>query len=138
MSSSGFLIYKSQCACTGNEKVSLFVNQEICKAEFDETETSCCWVKEENEYQNHDADCDCDKPEVTYFKLQNKVLKEEVRFVRNYPIEILVAITTFQFNLWDNKEALETGFQYIDPPPIRSSSLDFLIQIHQLKIPHLA
>ncbi len=140
MSSSGFLMYKSHCSCTGNEKVSLFVNQEVCEAHCGETESSCCSVKPEEEHkcQTHSADCDCGKPEVTYFKLQNKVLNQEVKFIKIYPLEMLVALTTIQFNLWDTEETWRSGFHDFIPPPIRTSSLDFLIQIHQLKIPSLA
>ena len=138
MSSSGFLIYKSHCSCTGNEKVSLFVNQEICETHSVETERSCCSVKTEDECTTNSTDCDCDKPEITYFKLQNKVLNEEVKFLKIYPVEILVALTTIQFNLWELEKTPETGFQDVDPPPIHTTSLDFLIQIHQLKIPSFA
>lgn len=135
MSSSGFMIYKSKCSCTGNEQVSLFVNSEICKSETTEVEKSCCAVEETTQCQSHTNDCDCDSPEVTYFKLKNQVINEEVKFTLIQPIEFLVLYSSLQFDYNEDSRSVELDKEYNDPPPLIESSHDFLIQIQQLKIP---
>ena len=136
-------MYKSHCSCTGNEQVSVFVQKETCNVKESEsccTEviSSCCSTKETNQCESHSSDCDCDKLEVTYIKLTNKVVKEEVKFTKVEPVELLVVYAAVQFNLWETGESIDFYTPYIGPPPIHHSSLEFLIQIQQLKIPHIA
>lgn len=157
-------MYKSNCACTGNEEVSVFVKSEICTSEENVSsneeaemlccpstipveneiaeESSCCSSKDKKEEvlscQSHEGNCECSQPEVTYLKLQNTVLKEEVKFTKVEPVilAVLHTILTPEELLGFNHAENEKPF--IDPPPIISSSLDFLIHIQQLKIPSLA
>ena len=136
-------MYKSHCSCTGNEQVSVFVQTEICNTQgsdscCEETVTSCCSAKETQHCALVTSDCDCDKPEVIYIKLNNKVVKEEVKFTKVEPVQMLVVYAAIQFNLWETIESVDLNTTYIDPPPIHDSSLEFLIHIHQLKIPTLA
>jgi hypothetical protein len=164
VSSSGFLMYKSNCACTGHEQVTVFVKGETCTSEKamdsnEEAEMSCCSTNtpievenptassccssKENEVetltcQKHSTNCDCDQTEVTYLKLQNKVLKEEVKFIKVEPFVLMVLHTLLSSDVLHEGNTHELENPYIDPPPIKGSSLDFLIQIHQLKIPVLA
>ena len=136
-------MYKSHCSCTGNEQVSVFVQTEICNAQgsdscCEETVISCCSANETQHCASLTSDCDCNKPEVTYLKLNNKVVKEEVQFTKADPIQLLVVYAAIQLNLWETIESVDLNTNYIDPPPIHDSSLEFLIHIHQLKIPHIA
>lgn len=139
-------MYKSHCACTGNEQVSLFVQLEICNTDDSEThenemEMSCCSIKEEpeaNECQAHSTDCECENPEITYIKLKNQVVNEEVKFTKVQPIQIAIIYSTLQTNFWDNINSSDYNTAYSDPPPLVSTAHDFLIQIQQLKIPHIA
>lgn len=159
-------MYKSNCACTGNEQITVFVKSEICTSEkvMDSNEegdmvccstnipneveipveSSCCSSKGKVEAEEtttckmHSTNCDCDKPEVTYLKLQNKVLKEEVKFIKVEPVVLIVLHTLLSSDILLEGNSTEIKNPSIDPPPIKGSSLDFLIQIQQLKIPALA
>jgi hypothetical protein len=121
----------------------MFVNREICDTQkYNSYETemamSCCSSKETQQCQSHLTDSDCNKTEVTYIKLTNKVVKEEVKFTKVEPVLVVIAFSTIQFNLWETNEQVESGCTSIDPPLISNSSLEFLIHIQQLKIPHIA
>ena len=71
-------------------------------------------------------------------KLQNKVLKEEVKFIKVEPVVLMVLRTLLSSDVLIEGNNSELEKPYVDPPPIKASSLDFLIQIQQLKIPALA
>lgn len=135
------MIYKSHCSCTGNERISVFVKREICKSEKvqqNEMESSCCSAKTTTECSTHSTNCNCDSPDATYFKLKNKVVNEEVKFVKLQTIQVFAVLSTIHFGLLGDVYLYSTETEYIDPPPGFSSTLDFLIHIQQLKIPHLA
>jgi len=143
VSTSGFLIYKSNCACTGNERVSVFINLETCNLDKQEKneismEGSCCSAMETTDCAEDSTECGCDSPEVKYIKLKNQLRNEEVKFVKIQPIHIFVVHRHIQLDFWTDPDSNDNKSLYIDPPPILSSSLDFLIQIQQLKIPYLA
>lgn len=140
ISSSGFLIYKSHCSCTGNEQVSIFVENEICETEESDScceiaLVSCCSDNETNLCESHSNDCDCNNSEVTYVKLTDKVVKGEVRFLKVEPIQLIIPFATLQLNLPEAVELTETGITYLDQPSLFESSIDFLIRLNQLKIP---
>lgn len=88
--------------------------------------------------QNHTGDFNCDKTEVTYLKLQNKVLKEEIKFIKIEPAVLMVLNTLLSSDILLERNTTELENLCTDLPPIKFSSLDFLIQIQQLKIPNLA
>ena len=145
ISSSGFMIYKSHCSCTGNNQVTVFVTPETCESEahqHHENSTNrnefSCSANECVDCLNHTDDCGCTSPEATYFKLKNQVIDEEVKFIKVHPIQIFVAFNILALNLLGEVEETDTEIFYVDPPPIYTSSLDFLIQIQKLKIPHIA
>lgn len=136
-------MYKSLCSCTGNEKVTVFVQSEICETHDQvfcckEEVKPCCSSKETQQCKSHSSDCNCDKPELTYIKLIDYVVNEEVKFTKANPVIVMVAFSIVQFKLWETDEQVESGYTYIDPPPVHNSSLEFLILINQLKIPHIA
>lgn len=136
-------MYKSFCSCSGDEQVSVFVQNEICGDERSESccevsATSCCSIKEKEHCASEASDCDCNTSEVTYIKLINKVVKEDVQFTKVDPIQLLLVYVTSQLELGEAEESLDINSSYIDPPPIHNSSQEFLISIQQLKIPHIA
>ena len=142
--SSGFLIYKSHCSCTGKEQVSVFIQKEVCEIQdigfcCKEIANSCCSSLLTEQCESLLSICDCDEPEVMFVKLIDKIVNEELRFTKIKPVQLIVAFTTVQFNnflVTDN--SVDFIQLYIDPPPIHNSSLEFIIQIQQLKIPALA
>jgi hypothetical protein len=149
VSSSGFLIYKSHCACSGNEQVSMFVNREICQSEKpvsveEKTHMYCCSAQESQTVdekvvcQKQVEACDCGQPEVTYLKLKNQAVNEGIKFIKVEPIELLVPFNAFLTDFIDCDNLAELLESCIEAPPLITSCHEFLIQIHQLKIPALA
>ena len=142
VSSTGIVIYKTHCVCTGNEQVSVYVMPETCEKDFHvhhshdqsgnerETTESCC-----HECTSHAHDCGCTSPEFSFFKLVNPVNQEEIQFVKAQTIQISVSFLCVLTNLIEFQDVIEADSFYSDPPPNIESSLSFLIQIHQLKIP---
>ena len=145
VSSSGFVIYKSHCSYTDENHVSIFVTPEICESEAhqnhkhdnNENEFSCSADKCET-CSNHTDDCGCSSPETVYFKLTNQVINKDVKFIEIHPIQIIIAFNTLNIHILNEAEIDEKSNYYVDPPPIFTSSLDFLIQIQKLKIPAVA
>jgi len=145
ISSSGFMIYKSNCSCTGNKQVTVFVTPETCESEFHENQEHdsganevCCSATECDDCSTHTDDCGCSSPEATYLKLKNQGIDEEVKFINVQLAQIFVAFNLLPLNFLEELEETNLETFYIDPPPISISSLDFLIQIKQLKIPRIA
>jgi len=141
VSSSGFIIYKSHCSCTDKNHVSVFVTPETCESEAHQhhkhdnnSDESSCSVNECESCTKHTEDCGCSSPEATYFKLKNQVIDEEVKFIELQPIQFFIAFNNINIHILDELEIDENHNYYVDPPPIFTSSLDFLIQIQKLKI----
>jgi len=138
-------MYKSNCSCTGDEQTTVFVRPETCGEEFhkyhkhDETnnEILCC-EHECHDCYAHTKSCGCDSPEFYFFKLKDKAVDEEVKFVVVQSHEIIIASSDILENLCDDKNDESYRIYYSDPPPKLTSSLEFLINIQQLKIPSLA
>jgi hypothetical protein len=144
VSSTGVLIYKTHCACTGNEQVSVYVMPETCETDFhvhhSHKQCGCAVETTENECHEcsaHANDCGCTSPEVRFFKLINQITKDEVSFVKVEPVKVSVVFLTDLINLQDIPKKEHIDF-YSDPPPKIPASRNFLIQIHQLKIPFKA
>lgn len=142
MSSSGYVMYKSSCSCTGKAQTSVFIKPETCETSFhqhhthdaDGVEQSCC-AETCHECAEHTNDCGCDSPKVFFFKLQNEVTNEEVKFIKTEPVVLEVAkLQVFEL-LVNSDKVFNTDTDYIDPPPKILTSLDFLIEIQRLKIP---
>lgn len=141
VSSTGILIYKTHCACTGKKEVSIYVMPETCEEDFHvhhlhdkigceiETNEVTC-----HECSSHDNGCGCTSPEVEFIKLINQISEDDVSFVKVHPVKITAVIATLLigFNEIIEKEPIEF---YTDPPPQKSNPKSFLIEVHQLKIP---
>jgi len=145
LSATGIVIFESYCLCSGNEEVSLFVTPETCETNYHEHH-SCnsegiemfANAHDYHECTSHTYDCGCSTPEVKYIKLINPLIDEAVGFVKVQPIKIFVSETVMNSILADVFTFIESEEFYIDPPKKINTSLEFLVQINQLKIPVLA
>jgi len=142
ISSTGIVIYKTNCSCIGEEQVSVFVTPETCDTEIhqhhnhnEENNTISCCAHECHECETTEKGCGCNQPETLFFKLINPVVNEEVVFVKAQPVEITVFFACLLINpVFENENNYQLNFK-TGPPPVKNTSLDFLIPIHQLKIP---
>ena len=142
LSSSGIIVYHTYCACTGGEHTSLYVSPETCEDNFHihhihkndgkESPSSC---SECHECTTHTKKCGCDDLNISFYKIKNEVIFQKARTVVLQPVKAIIAENLIPNDIYD--EQSETDFQYIEPPDIKTS-LDFLIQIQQLKIPETA
>ncbi|HSH20436.1 MAG TPA: hypothetical protein VLA03_08275 [Draconibacterium sp.] len=144
VSTTGILIYKTNCRCTGNEQVSIYIMPESCEnvVHRHHKHDNCgCEVatteKECHECSYDDHNCGCSTPEIRFFKLMNPVSQNEFSFEVLQPVQIFIAISTLVLNLQQKIENELVNF-YIDPPHLVSSSKSFLIEVNQLKIPFSA
>lgn len=148
LSTSGFILYKSYCKCSGEDYTSIIVKPATCATEFHEHHTHdlsnneiACSEGECHECQpaaEHSDSCGCDAPESIFMKLMDKAVNDEVKFVAVQPIQLKVFSSEVLEELIINAEDNINRCFYADPPPKITSSLDFLIRIQQLKIPSLA
>lgn len=138
-------MFKSICACTGEEQTSVFVRPETCEDNFHQHHTHdaqkeeiACSAHECHECTSHTNSCGCDSPEIFFFKLKDKVVKEAIKFTAVQPTILTVNFTDILDILNETEEQELEVEEYNSPPPNVISSLEFLIQIQQLKIPSLA
>ncbi|QGY46850.1 hypothetical protein GM418_25280 [Maribellus comscasis] len=146
LTSTGIVIFETNCCCSESEKLSLYISPESCheneKAqkvlatidEWSAGETNC-----EECCNSEKRDCDCAGPEMKYIKLVNHLINDEVKFVKLKVLSYTLAKQNdFCLQLTsENQNEEDTDF-YSNPPPQIKSTLDFLIQIQQLKIPFSA
>lgn len=144
VSSTGILIYKTHCSCTGTEQVGVYVMPKTCENESHlhhthnqqgqelETNENCC-----HDCSSQATDCGCTSPKVEYIKLMNRLSEEDISFIKVQPLKIFIPTTYLLIcsNEITDKEVIDF---YTDPPPKISKSKSFLIEVHQLKIPFLA
>lgn len=145
ISSTGIVVYKTNCSCFGKEQVSVYVTPETCDSEIhlhhthdDENNTISCCAHECHECATTEEGCGCQSPEAYFFKLINPVVQEEVLYVKAQSVELkAVFASLFTDILFEAEKEINLPVN-TGPPPVITSSLDFLIQIHQLKIPSVA
>jgi hypothetical protein len=143
MSATGIVVFQSHCACTGNNQVTVYVSPETCHNDFHvhhthneggEEEATC--ASECHECSAHGDECGCNTPTVNFFKLDNRVVNEKIRIEKIQPVQLRMLETIASlFFLYSFESNQDSDVNYIDPPPFSDTSLDFLILIHQLKIP---
>lgn len=143
--SSGLLIFKTHCSCTNSERVSFYVTPETCATDFHQNHTDLFTHAVDNgetheceACKSHNHDCGCDSPVVKFIKLKNQIIDEELEFIGVNAAQFPFYFTACSSGLQNENRILLLDEFYIDPPPIIKSSLDYLIQIQQLKIPVLA
>jgi hypothetical protein len=144
LSSSGYVLYKSSCLCTGEEQTSVFIKPETCTTHFhehhqhiaDRSEQTCS-ADECHDCSDSADDCGCNQPTVFFFKLLNDVTKESVKYIKTQPVVIEVAKLKVDERLTPKEDITFEEDFYPDSPPLKASSLDFLVEIQQLKIPSL-
>ncbi len=141
MSTTGFVFYKSFCSCTGNSKVSIYVAAETCSShgssEMVKMDTESCCSSQVSQCSIHNSSCECDTPNVTYVKLDSKVINATTSFV--------FSADKIEFVQWNiDKERLaelfwkkNTFLAYIEPPPKFTNQNDYLNLICQLKLPEI-
>lgn len=142
VSSTGILVYRTHCACTGTEQIGLYVKPETCEIEIHshevedfamETAVNCC---HDCTPQSHD--CGCSSPEVHFFKLINDFTQKGISFERTPDSKINDIILIALVHFVVDKDFTENKIGYSEGPPIIKSSKNFLIEVNQLKIPHSA
>ncbi|WP_319480683.1 hypothetical protein [uncultured Draconibacterium sp.] len=148
LSTSGFILYKSYCVCSGEDYTSIIIKPETCETDFHQhhkhdlsNNEITCSEGECHECQptsEHSDTCGCEAPESIFMKLMDKAVNDEVKFVAVQPVELKIFSADLLEELIINGESNINSCYYLDPPPKIVSSLDFLIQIQQLKIPSLA
>jgi len=149
VSSSGYVLYSIDCVCTGEQQTSVFVKPKSCETSLHHNHDINLAEAEyltndgnhdgHHECQEHTRSCGCDSPKVFFFKLQDKATNEEIRFV--VPQALSIALWQIEpLEAVFSTLSTEKGEQLIFPEVVPQcySSLDFLIRIHQLKIPSLA
>lgn len=139
--SSGLLIFKTHCSCTNSEHVSLYVTPETCASDFHQNHTDLFMHVSDNsespdceECTKHNHDCGCDSPEVKYIKLKNQIIDEEIEFINVNSVQIPFYFAACFSVLQDENPIFLSDEFYINPPPKIKSSLEYLIQMQQLKI----
>ncbi|WP_319590350.1 hypothetical protein [uncultured Draconibacterium sp.] len=148
LSTSGFILYKSYCACSGEDYTSIIVKPETCKTDFHQhhkhdlaNNEITCSEGECHECQpagEHSDTCGCEAPESIFMKLMDKAVNDAVKFVAVHPVELKVFSSDILGELPADTDDTPIKRYYADPPPLISSTLDYLIHIQQLKIPSLA
>jgi hypothetical protein len=144
LSATGIVVYQTHCSCTGYEHVSLYVSPETCEDNFHThhmhqkggevvpSEKGKC-----HECASHTKDCGCNDMNMSYFKLKNEVVHEKGRSETKLPLRFIQPEFVIVLVSVISNESPKIDYNYIEPPSDKTS-LDFLIRIHQLKIPHLA
>ena len=141
LSSTGIVIFQSYCECTGDEYVSLYVQPETCEQDFHEhhihdLDGNEVLIAYENCFEciAHTHDCGCDAPEIKYIKLINQINNDEIKYVKVQSHNIFVAElnNVFDFNFLSENKPVKNF--YTGLPPLVKTSLEFLINISQLKI----
>lgn len=131
--------------CFGKEQITVFVTPETCESDTHHTHDndaiameSSCSADACDECTSHQDDCGCAVPEALFFKLHNQITNEEVRFTKVLPFELVVAELIVFTELWAENDSSSKEEFYSNPPPIVPTTIEFLVQIQQLKIPHIA
>ncbi len=144
LSATGFIVFQSHCSCTGNEQVSLFVTPETCEDNFHTHHIHLQGGEEvpspENkchECSTHTKECGCNNIRISFFKLKDEVVFEKVRSKTVLPVAAIIPLMVINLLPSISDEPEETNIKYIAPSSSQSS-IDFLITIQQLKIPHTA
>ncbi len=146
ISSSGYTMYKINCSCTGEEQISVFVRPATCEETFhqhhkhDKANNEISSSEHEcHECLDHTNHCGCNSPEIYFFKLKDKAVDDEVKFVAQVTeINLNTTVIDLLFSILELELEIAVDTPYNDPPSKITSSLDFLISINQLKIPALA
>lgn len=148
MSTSGFVLYKSYCTCSGEDYTSIIVKPETCETDFHQhhkhdlaNNEITCSGGECHECQpagEHSDTCGCEEPESIFMKLMDKALNDTTKFMAVQPVELKIfSVDILEKPTSDTEDNLTERY-YVDPPPRITSSLDYLIHIQKLKIPSLA
>lgn len=145
ISTSGYVMYKTNCSCIGEEQTSVFVKPDSCEDDFhkhhkhnENNSEIACSEHQCHDCNDHEKECGCETPEFFFFKLKEKAVDDEAKFIWVVAPVISIASIDILMDYSIENDKLEDEVFYADPPPKITSPLDFLISIQQLKIPSLA
>lgn len=145
ISTTGIVVYKTNCSCIGKEQVGIYVTPESCDTKIHqhhqhdtENNTISCCAHECHECAATEKGCGCQSPQTFFFKLINPIVNEEVLFVKVQQQELKIIFNYLYSEILFETENEIAQPVHTSPPPIRNNSFEFLIQIHQLKIPSFA
>ncbi|MBN2774311.1 MAG: hypothetical protein JXR31_08685 [Prolixibacteraceae bacterium] len=151
-STSGIVVYKSFCSCTGTSKISLFSSSESCTSmhKVGTASESCCSSVNEDKNLNsccsensyhcivYNSECRCGSAEAQYLKLDSKIVNT-VQIVTESKVKLSDSVINVE-----NEKLVEllwrqnTFLAYIEPPPQFSDHKDYLNFICKRKIPEIA
>lgn len=137
--STGIVVFQAHCNCTGTDEVSVYVAPETCADDFhvhhhhdNHGEEVPVSFHDCHSCQAHTEDCGCNAPEVRYFKLDDQIIRENVRL---QSVKVVMTAVLASPVLYDRPETGPLTTSHADPPPLIRSGLDLLLHIQQLKIP---
>lgn len=140
-SSTGLVVFHSFCSCSGYKQTTFYVLPETCNENYHKhhlhnwcgNEIETCQEKC-HECSNHKSSCGCDKPDFRFSKLINQLQEKELRLKVLQPIDIQdYSLPLVSEVIFEEETGLPNLYDW--PPPKFSRTFDFLIQIHQVKIP---
>lgn len=141
-STTGFVLYKSVCSCSGEVKISYTSNDASCgciTTEQDYHSSECpLAAKSHKGCELHDPACHCGSPTAHFYKMENQEGDEIPMLVLSMAqLQVATIVLTDLFVASDNESTNDTSPYYNDPPPLFNSSIEFLNLICQHKIPSI-
>ncbi len=135
----GVLVYNSECTCTGSEHYSLYVTPNSCDTATNEIDRCCGSNEKEKSCTSCELEkaCGCDDYKLQFVKIKSQFANEDISKLKAKTISILVTALLFNEDFTSEPDNSRLGYYYIDPPN-KITGFEFLIQINQLKIPHIA
>ena len=145
LSATGVVIFRTDCICTGNESLSLYTKPQTCGETNGIHQTQCLIENLQGETAADeccfpfDSECGCATTEMTFLKLVNHLINDEIKYVKSLAAPVFIAkLNDFCIQFDESNSTKDETDYYSEPPPQINSTLDFLIQINQLKIPDIA
>jgi|LSQX01.2.fsa_nt_gb hypothetical protein len=142
VSATGILVFHSFCTCTGHNHYSLYVTPETCAESYHvhhkhsyygyEQEVS---ADECHECSAHNDMCGCNDLAVKLYKLDDRLLNDNIRVEKMLPVLVKILQDLLPVSQYFFEDIKSAEFIFCESPPGIRRSLDFLILIHQLKIP---
>ena len=142
VSSAGVLVFQTNCCCSENEKVTLYVNPETCNIETGVYQSVVMGLNDEDNFAEkgvntvkEENESGCSIPHILFFKLKNPVVYQTAELLKDqFPVSMDFNIELYTKSLFNEELVCHTE-QYAEPPPSKDTSLEFLIEHQQLKIP---
>lgn len=116
--STGVVLFKTHCVCTGNNSVSLFAASESCNDII--SDHNCCGDEKttcENCQKDHQPhSCGCDEPIVTFLKLTDHFNEgSDLEYPFSKQLTLICFFDTESIQVVDTSISIEV-FPYYSPP----------------------